>query len=68
MSKNCAICGKSMEKLAVNADHPEKPICLNCLNGFIINLNTIEGELKPLSDALDKAADDLRNILDKRQL
>ncbi|MHB1830172.1 MAG: hypothetical protein ACYCO0_02155 [Candidatus Micrarchaeaceae archaeon] len=67
MAKNCTICGKSTDKLAVSAAHPEKPICLNCLNGFIVNLNTIEGELKPLSDALNKAATDLRNTLDKQQ-
>lgn len=67
MTKSCAICGKSTDKLAVNTAHPGKPVCLDCLNGFIVNLSTIEGELKPLSDALNKAATDLRNTLDKRQ-
>ncbi len=51
--------------LAFNTAHPEKPICLDCLNGFIVNLNTIEGEFKPLSDALNKAAAELRKTLDK---
>ncbi len=65
MAKNCTICDRNTSMLAFNTAHPEKPICLDCLNGFIVNLNTIEGEFKPLSDALNKAAAELRKTLDK---
>lgn len=62
----CAVCGKSGKELVVNPEHPEKHICLDCLNGLIFNLNTLEKELRPLYDALDKALDAFNREMSKK--
>lgn len=66
MQKTCAICGKTVDKLVTNKAHPEKGICLDCLNGFIVNLNTVEEELNPIMKSLDKAVSDLKTRLDEQ--
>ena len=65
MAKGCVICGKGSTKLTTNPSYPDKPICLHCLNGFLVNVVTVEEELSPLSDALDQAAKALQKVLDK---
>ncbi len=66
MQKRCVICGKP-GKLVANPSHPEKQICIKCLNGFLENVKTIEEELDPLVKALSKGAEALKRELDKRQ-
>ncbi len=55
----CVICGKTADNFAVNPTYPQKPICLNCLNGFILNLKTLEEELEPLIKELEKALESI---------
>jgi hypothetical protein len=62
----CIICGKSGKALAVSPDHPEKRICLDCLNGLVFSLNTLEKELRPLYNALDRALDAFNKEIDKK--
>ncbi len=45
--------------MAVNPDYPNRQICLRCINGFILNLKTMEEELEPLFKALETALEDL---------
>lgn len=62
----CIICGKSGKDLVVSPDHPEKQICLDCLNGLVFSLNTLEKELRPLYNALDRALDAFNKEIDKK--
>jgi len=57
--KKCVVCGKAYDNMAANPDHPDKQICLGCLNGFILNLKTLEEEIEPLFKALETALEDL---------
>ncbi len=45
MSKKCIVCGKSPKKMTANPAYPNKYICLECLNGFMVNMTTLEEEL-----------------------
>ena len=68
MLKKCVICGKSTEKWVENPKHPKKPVCLDCLKEILLNQKTLETGLAPISDALNKAFDSLKDELDKRQV
>ena len=68
MAKNvCVVCGGSQYKLVVGVKHPERKVCLDCLNDIIFNINTVEEELEPLAKALENAFGDLQKELEKRQ-
>ncbi len=68
MLKKCVICSKSTAKWVENPKHPEKPVCLDCLKEILLNQKTVETSLAPISDALNKAFDSLKDELDKRQV
>lgn len=63
----CVICGKVAKDLVVNPEHPEKRVCLDCLNGLIFNLNTLEMELRPIYNALDSALEAFDRELEKKE-
>ena len=60
------ICGRSGRELVVSPDYPEKRVCLDCLNGLVFSLNTLEKELTPLYNALEKALDAFNKEIDKK--
>jgi len=64
--EKCVICGKGGKELVVSPDYPEKRICLDCLNGLVFSLNTLEKELKPLYNALDSALDAFNREMSKK--
>ena len=66
MEKKCIICERAGRETVVSPDYPEKRICLDCLNGLVFSLNTLEKELEPLYNALEKALDAFNKEVNKK--
>ncbi len=64
--EKCIICGKGGRELVVSPDHPEKRVCLDCLNELVFSLNTLEKELRPIYNALDMALDAFNKEMNKK--
>jgi hypothetical protein len=67
MAEKCVICGKSVsaDRSVANSSHPEKRVCLDCLNGLMFNASTVVEELEPFAKAFTKAVKDLRDEWNK---
>ena len=54
MANMCVICGKSVGRSVSSASHPDKHVCIDCLNGLIFNVDMVEEELGPLAKAFSR--------------
>lgn len=68
MAKRCVVCGKESSKTVVNPKYPNNAVCLNCFKEIVTNEETLKTGLTPVSDALTKIFDDLKDELDKHQI
>ena len=68
MVDKCVICGKSVDvdRSAASAGHPGKRVCLDCLNGLVFNMSTVNEELEPFIKAFAKAVKTVKDEWDKR--
>ena len=67
MAKKCVICDKDVTKYVTDPDHPKKYVCLNCLNGIVLNSKTVDAELGPVKSAFEKAFNAFKDELGKQQ-
>ena len=65
--KKCIVCGKNVRRAIAGHSHPEKYVCVDCLNELIFDVNTMEEELEPLSNALTKAIAAFKEEWEKEQ-
>jgi hypothetical protein len=61
MTAKCVICGKTVSKSVSSAGHPEKHVCLNCLNGLVFNVSTVSEALEPITKAFSKAFNEVKD-------
>ena len=66
MAGKCMVCGKSAAKLASSANHPDKRVCLDCLNGLVFNAGTLAKEMEPITKAFAKAFKEITESLDNK--
>lgn len=67
MVEKCAICGKSVSKWVLNSKHPEKRVCLDCLNGLVFNAKTLTEEMEPITKAFMDAFSEIKKNLENSQ-
>lgn len=56
----CIICGKAAQMLVYNPRYPEKKLCVNCLNGIVFNVMTVEEELEPIARLMGDSLDEFQ--------